>query len=576
MLVVAQNVEHANALVQTIESDDFFEGRYKEGVITVHSAQTGEERDETVQKLLEVEDPENPVEIVVHVNMLKEGWDVTNLYTIVPLRAANSKVLVEQSIGRGLRLPYGKRVSVPAVDRLTIVSHDRFQEIIDEANRPDSIIRTGVIIGRDIPEQRSQVVEVRPEIENRITGTTVTGTGAQLRLFETPKEQEVARTTLEIIRDFERLPRSADLRSPENQRELVGRVTAAIRPVQGELAGVTEQVDVARVVEKVTNLHIELSIDIPKIIVVPKGEVSCGYRDFDLDLTHTRLQPVDNEILIQHLHDRTQHRLLSGNGVVEEERLEDYLVRGLIDFDDISYDDHADLLYKLAGQVVRHLQSYLANEEEVLNVLQYHQQILVSLIHAQMQDHYEERATEYEARVSRGFMTLKPNNYLAPANEEKRNFRTPVDERLLIRGMIFTGFSKCLYADQKFDSDPERRFAVVLENDTDVLKWLKPAKGVVQIDYRHNGQDLPYIPDFVVETKDMKYLCEPKRASEMTDEEVLAKANAATVWCEHASRHARAHNDKPWVYLLIPHDVITENKTIRGLAAAHTFRAAAG
>ena len=44
--------------------------------------------------------------------MLKEGWDVTNLYTIVPLRAANSRTLVEQSIGRGLRLPYGKRVGV--------------------------------------------------------------------------------------------------------------------------------------------------------------------------------------------------------------------------------------------------------------------------------------------------------------------------------------------------------------------------------------------------------------------------------------------------------------------------------
>jgi len=51
-----------------------------------------------------VEDPNNPTEIVVHVNMLKEGWDVTNLYTIVPLRAANSRTLVEQSIGRGLRL----------------------------------------------------------------------------------------------------------------------------------------------------------------------------------------------------------------------------------------------------------------------------------------------------------------------------------------------------------------------------------------------------------------------------------------------------------------------------------------
>jgi type III restriction enzyme len=47
------------------------------------------------------------------------------------LRAANSKTLVEQSIGRGLRLPYGKRTGNEAVDTLTIVSHDKFQEIVD-------------------------------------------------------------------------------------------------------------------------------------------------------------------------------------------------------------------------------------------------------------------------------------------------------------------------------------------------------------------------------------------------------------------------------------------------------------
>jgi len=52
MLVVAQNTDHANSLVRTIEDESFFDGRYKGRVITVHSGQTGEERDETVQQLL--------------------------------------------------------------------------------------------------------------------------------------------------------------------------------------------------------------------------------------------------------------------------------------------------------------------------------------------------------------------------------------------------------------------------------------------------------------------------------------------------------------------------------------------
>jgi type III restriction enzyme len=78
--VTNKDTEHANALVKTIESDDFFDGAYKGKVITVHSQTKGEEKDEVVEQLLTVEDPANPVEIVVHVNMLKEGWDVTNLY----------------------------------------------------------------------------------------------------------------------------------------------------------------------------------------------------------------------------------------------------------------------------------------------------------------------------------------------------------------------------------------------------------------------------------------------------------------------------------------------------------------
>ena len=55
-------------------------------------------------------------------------------------------------------------------------------------------------------------------------------------------------------------------------------------------------------------------------------------------------------------------------------------------------------------------------------------------------------------------------------------FRAPVEEKLLIRGMVFGGFAKCLYPAQKFDSDPERRFAIILEDETSVLKWLKPPK----------------------------------------------------------------------------------------------------
>ncbi|MBW2168952.1 MAG: DEAD/DEAH box helicase family protein, partial [Deltaproteobacteria bacterium] len=384
MLVVAQDTTHANALQQLMEDDAFFEGRYKGKVITVHSNVRGEEKDEVVEQLLHVENPDNPVEVVIHVNMLKEGWDVTNLYTIVPLRAANSRTLVEQSIGRGLRLPYGKRVGVTAVDRLTIVSHDRFQEIIDHANDPNSIIRTGVVIGKDIIETGKKAVIVESEFE-KIISILPTQAGEEEKasvirsLFEKREEQEVAKATFQVIRQYERLRGSDQLPDPEIQKEIVKNVEEIARPKLGLLYDSLGEDTVANVVKETTALYQDYSIDIPKIVVVPKGEVVAGYEDFDLDTRNINLQPVAQDILIQHLHDMQRYKLRDGSGVVEEKRPEDYLVRGLIDFNDISYDDHAALLYKLAGQVVAHLRSYLSEENDVVNVLQYHQQALVNL-----------------------------------------------------------------------------------------------------------------------------------------------------------------------------------------------------
>jgi type III restriction enzyme len=568
MLVVAEDVAHASALKTRIEADDFFQGQYKGKVIEVHSRSTGQEKDDVVQQLLSVENPANPIEIVVHVNMLKEGWDVTNLYTIVPLRAANSRNLVEQSIGRGLRLPYGKRVGVPAVDRLTIVSHDKFQEIVDQANRPDSIIRTGVVIGRDIPTERPQALTVPPAYVRRIVGPagdTIAPAPETPDLFETAEQKQIAKTTLAVIEEeFERLPRSADLAKPETMRKIAARVEERLKPTAPLLFADAEAPRiVADVVARTIQEHNRLTIDIPRIIVVPIGEVAGGFTDFDVDCTAIRLQPVSQEILIQHLHDHEQYRLRRGDAVVSEERPEDYLVRGLIDFDDIDYDSQAVLLYKLAGQVVAHLRTYLATEDDVMNVLQAHQQALVGTIHAQMQQNVIESDTEYDVTVPKGFTTLRPANYSLPAGESLRNFRSPVEEKILIRGMLFGGFSKCLYAAVKFQSDTERRFSVILENDKTVTKWFKPVKGQFQIFHSYDDE---YVPDFAAETAEACFLCEPKAADEISDTTVQAKARAAALWCERATKNG---GGKPWTYLLIPHDKVDDTRTLAALAAAY-------
>ncbi|MBQ5565173.1 MAG: DEAD/DEAH box helicase family protein, partial [Clostridia bacterium] len=155
VLVVCKDTAHAKWVEEYIKSDNFCHGAYRNKVVVVHSKQGNAESEANTKMLLEVEKADNPVEIVIHVDKLKEGWDVNNLYTIIPLRTAASKILREQMVGRGLRLPYGERTGDTEVDSVMLTAHDKFGDIIAEAQKGDSIFKAGnVIKAEDIePEE---------------------------------------------------------------------------------------------------------------------------------------------------------------------------------------------------------------------------------------------------------------------------------------------------------------------------------------------------------------------------------------------------------------------------------------
>jgi len=305
------------------------------------------------------------------------------------------------------------------------------------------------------------------------------------------------------------------------------------------------------------------TIDIPRILVIPRGDGRSGYRPFALALGGLRLAPPSDELWIQHLRTGRVDRFALDAGGAEERRPEDYVGAGLVDFyDDVSYDDHADLLYDLAGQVVAHLRSYL-DEGDVRKVLRYHQREIARLVHAQMQPHYERAAAGYEVRVSRGVTELKPSAYTRAVHEPVAEYRVaPADKSNMAR-YLFGGFSRCLYPYQKFESDAERKLAVILERESE--KWFRPARGQFQIFYELDGAHREYQPDFVAETKHEVLMLEPKMRKELDSREVLVKKVAATLWCERATEHATAHGAKPWRYALIPHDAIADNITLDGL-----------
>ena len=573
MLVIARDTTHAAQLLSLLESDNFYNGRYQGKVIQVDSSKSGKDEEEMIERLLAVESVDEPTEIVIHVNMLKEGWDVTNLYTIVPLRAANARTLIEQSIGRGLRLPYGKRTGVEVVDRLNIIAHDRFQEIIDEANKGDSVLKLKQVI-LDAPSEDDKKVSVQVysgvetklglvemSSENTKQGISETNSSGDYQpVFKTETEKRIARKVMEAAAKYasrpSEAPTSRALLTAEIREKIVQEVQTALQPAQGEL--LVDELDIVEIVAKTTETMVNQTIDIPRITVVPSGEVSTGFHPFKLDLSSLNLQPSEREITIHNLHTNEQSSLSAELGM-KEKRPEDYIVFSLMDFDDIDYFTQADLLYDLAGQMVAHLRVYLS-EEEVLSVLDKERRLIAREIHAQMMEHFWEKAASYEARVSQGFSTLKPCNYTVSADEPIHSVRQTPKDVSRIKQMLFGRFSKCLYPLQKFDSDTERRFAVILERDAQ--KWFKPAQGQFQIYWKSGLDSKEYIPDFVVETKDSIWLVETKAGKDLKDPEVLAKADAAFKWCKHATDYALQHNGKHWRYVLIPHDEVAESKKL--------------
>ena len=135
-------------------------------------------------------------------------------------------------------------------------------------------------------------------------------------------------------------------------------------------------------------------------------------------------------------------------------------------------------------------------------------------------------------------------------------------------GFTFTGSSKSPYQFHKFHSDPERRFAVMIDSgfEKDVLRWLKPGRGQFRIEYQPGK---PYEPDFVIETTAEQLIVEVTAANEMADPTVLEKARAASEWVKHANEFAADGDGKHWRYALVPAQAITENATLTGLLAAY-------
>lgn len=125
MMVVCENIAHATEVEELLAGPEFFNDPY--AVLRVDSDSMTEEKTALLNGL---DNPDSPVRAVVSVNKLKEGWDTRSIAVMVTLRAMDSDILTQQTLGRGLRLPFKRYTDVEAIDTLEIVAHDSFRRLL--------------------------------------------------------------------------------------------------------------------------------------------------------------------------------------------------------------------------------------------------------------------------------------------------------------------------------------------------------------------------------------------------------------------------------------------------------------
>lgn len=558
VLIACKDTNHAKDIRSLIDSDGFLNGRYKGKVIEIHSNMKGEETEENVRLLLSIEKAENPIEIVLHVYKLKEGWDVNNLFTIIPLNAAKSDILAMQTIGRGLRLPFGFITGDEDIDTLDIVAHEHYRELVDEIKNSDifryrDLDRTGVE-PTDTVDVSSPVDDAQLSLFDQLVTDTGTLTfreadnpqtqqnlyDAYLRTFGPGRQRQTSEADDNQISLF-------DL--PAQDGSSAGDQTPAIPEPAPTPAGDKKPMSKEEFVQKFRE-YSGRAISVPKILVQTTSEVK--FNRFQVRRT---IQDFEVAMAKIERFDAVNQQFLAAVDaqILEVEDAMNTLACMLLDsIPELSYDD-ADFIIDVADQYLAQIEG---DEEDKRKIVRRYATLIVSDIRAQIFEHVE-RKTQDIHTVQKDLILFR--RFVKNIRKDGRvRFDRPFTDKANIRKYLFTGYKNGYYTENGFDSDTERLFSIILEEDPEVIRWIKPPLNQLGLFWQAGQQ---YNPDFLVETATHKYMVEVKAANEVTAQDVVAKAREGIRWCRFASTADPDH--KPWVYRLITDENIHPGNTCR-------------
>ncbi len=601
LLVVAKDTKHADALKNLIDSDDFRGGQFKGKVLVIHTKLRGAEADDNIELLISLEHPDNPIEIVIHVNMLKEGWDVTNVYTIAPLRESAAMILTEQTIGRGLRLPYGDRTGVPFVDRLVLVAHEQFAKVvalakdspliqgqveqITEKEKAEAKILTEVQpvalqnISDEIRKNDVLIKEVQKKAEeaiNKIPQIESMDSGVREKFVETKTEEIFGSFTKEIAKQTVTGEYGQQTNTPT---ELSFEANTLFGSLSTEAKG-----ELSIIAKKSAETFEKRNIPIPRLILTPSyGEIIIN--DFELDTSILRGYTNERAILEEQLQSNREQNLfgdeVAGRRMTQTTKVTSFggrsrqtpqntIVAALTDYPLIDYDDLAQkpLLLKLAEQAVKHYRKGALDEDNLVLIIESNAHAIAEDIYKQILIHKELKSDGYiESDIREAKKYLEQHNIYLSYGEKPVSLESQVDT--FNAKYTYGYFKKACHSMCHFDSSDEVRFAYLLERDASVEDWLRPAPKQFEGLYWRDAEGDPnhhYEPDFVIELNNEIVMIEVKPNSKINDTDVQAKKVTAEKYCEKVNKNIGKFGImKTWRYLIIATERITLSSTIEGL-----------
>ena len=311
---------------------------------------------------------------------------------------------------------------------------------------------------------------------------------------------------------------------------------------------------------KVVSEYSAKSISVPKILVQTTSEVK--FNRFDVKRTIA-----DFEVAMAKIErfDAINQQLLS---VVDAQILEvndamNTLACMLLDsISELSYDD-ADFVIDVVEQ---YLSQIPGDEENKRRIVRRYASLIVADIRKQIYEHMDRKTQDIHI-IQKDLILFR--KFVKNVKEDgKVKYDKTFSDKNNIKKYLFTGYKKSYYPANAFDSDTERLFSIILEEDPDVIRWIKPPLNQLGLFWKAGQQ---YNPDFLVETTAGKFMVEVKALNEVTSEEVVSKAREGIKWCRFASTADPDH--KPWEYKLISDDNIHLGNTCKyTLGTAHAVK----